>query len=93
VRGLAALPVQPLMADTGPLQLVRLEDVVQTIVFFLQPGPPSRQVIELVGPRTWSFSDFVRLRSIVATGRLAGRTALAAIRDALAALAPARIAA
>jgi hypothetical protein len=61
MRGLAALPVQPIMAGTGPLQLVWLEDVVQTIVFFLQPDAPSRQIVELAGLRTWSFSDFVGL--------------------------------
>jgi uncharacterized protein YbjT (DUF2867 family) len=61
MRGLAALPLQPVMSDTGPLQLVWLDDVVKTIVFFLHPATPSRQVIELVGPRTWSFSDLVRL--------------------------------
>ena len=61
MRGLAALPVQPVMADTGPLQLVWLDDVVQTIVFFLHPDAPSHQVVDLVGPRTWSLPDFVRL--------------------------------
>jgi uncharacterized protein YbjT (DUF2867 family) len=61
MRGLAALPIQPLMSDTGPLQLVWLDDVVQTIVFFLHPGAPSHQIVDLVGPRTWSFPDFVRL--------------------------------
>jgi hypothetical protein len=49
------------MSDTGPLQLVWLDDVVQTIVFFLHPGAPSHQIVDLVGPRTWSFPDFVRL--------------------------------
>jgi uncharacterized protein YbjT (DUF2867 family) len=61
MRGLAALPLQPVMSHTGPLQLVWLDDVVKTIVFFLHPATPSCQVIELVGPRTWSFSDLVRL--------------------------------
>lgn len=45
MRGLAALPVQPVLANTGPLQPVWLDDVVQTIVFFLHPDAPSRQVV------------------------------------------------
>jgi uncharacterized protein YbjT (DUF2867 family) len=61
MRGLAALPIQPVMSNTGPLQLVWLDDLVQTIVFFLHPDTLSHQVIEIVGPRTWNFADFVRL--------------------------------
>jgi transposase len=41
----------------------------------------------------WGAKVYADLCSIVATGRLAGRTALAAIRDALAAAVPARTAA
>src|SRR5207302_5008743 len=48
-------------ADTGPLQLVWLDDVVQTITLFLQREAPSRQIVDLVGPRTWAFSEFVRV--------------------------------
>jgi uncharacterized protein YbjT (DUF2867 family) len=61
MRGLAALPIQPVMTGTGPLQLVWLDDVVQTILFFLHPEAATRQVVDLVGPRTWSFSDAVRI--------------------------------
>jgi uncharacterized protein YbjT (DUF2867 family) len=60
MRGLAALPVQPVIRDTGPLQLVWLDDVVETILLFLRHDAPSREVVDLVGPRTWSFSDFAR---------------------------------
>jgi uncharacterized protein YbjT (DUF2867 family) len=60
-RGLAALPIQPVMAGTGPLQIVHLDDVVDTIAFFLRPDAPSRQVLDLVGPRSWSFDEVVRL--------------------------------
>jgi uncharacterized protein YbjT (DUF2867 family) len=60
-RGLAALPIEPVMANTGPLQIVNLDDVVDTIVFFLRPDAPSRQVFDLVGPRSWSFDEVVRL--------------------------------
>jgi len=61
MRGLAALPLQPVMYDTGPLQLVWLDDLVQTIIFFLHPEAPRQQVIDIVGPRTWNFQDVVRL--------------------------------
>jgi uncharacterized protein YbjT (DUF2867 family) len=61
MRGLAALPVQPVMADTGLLQLVWLDDVVQTIVFFLHNDAPCHQVLDLVGPRAWTFSEFVQV--------------------------------
>jgi uncharacterized protein YbjT (DUF2867 family) len=61
MRGLAALPLQPVMDNTGSLQLVWLDDLVQTIVFFLQPKAPSHQILDIVGPRTWNFPDFVRL--------------------------------
>ena len=60
-RGLAALPIQPVMTGTGALQIVHLDDVVDTIVFFLQSDSPSRQVLDVVGPRTWSFEEVVRL--------------------------------
>jgi uncharacterized protein YbjT (DUF2867 family) len=60
-RGLAALPIVPVVPAAGPLQIVWLDDVVRTIVFFLQPDAPSRHAVELVGPRRWRFEDVVRL--------------------------------
>ncbi len=61
MRGLAALPLRPVMADTGPLQLVHLDDVVETILFFLKSGAPARQVLDIVGPRRFSFEETVDL--------------------------------
>ena len=61
LRGLAALPVVPIMPDAGELQLVHLDDLVATIVFFLQPQAPSRKAFDVVGPRRWPFEDVVRL--------------------------------
>jgi hypothetical protein len=61
MRGLAALPLQPVMDNTGPLQLVWLDDLVQTIVFFLHPQAPSHEIVDVVGPATWNFPDIVRL--------------------------------
>jgi len=60
-RGLAALPIQPVMAGTGPLQIVHLDDVLDTLIFFLRADAPARQVLDLVGPRSWSFDEVVRL--------------------------------
>ena len=59
-RGLAALPVLPVMPDTGPLQVVQLEDVVETVLFFLDPAAPSRLAVDLVGPEPLSMLDIVR---------------------------------
>jgi len=61
LRGLAAFPVQPIMTGTGPLQFVWLDDVVKTILFFLHPEAPVRQVLNIVGPREWRFTDTVQL--------------------------------
>jgi uncharacterized protein YbjT (DUF2867 family) len=40
IRGLAALPLHPIMPETGSLQLVWLEDLVETILFYLRPQAP-----------------------------------------------------
>jgi uncharacterized protein YbjT (DUF2867 family) len=61
MRGLAATPVLPTMPDTGPLQIVHLDDVVDAVMFFLRPDAPARQTIEVVGPRTWAFDEVVAL--------------------------------
>jgi uncharacterized protein YbjT (DUF2867 family) len=49
-RGLAALPVLPSIADAGPLQVVQLDDLVRTVLFFLEPGAPTRVALEIAGP-------------------------------------------
>ncbi len=61
LRGLAALPVFPDLPDSGPLQLVHLDDLVETITFFLGPEAPARCAIEIAGPRAWPFADAVAL--------------------------------
>ncbi|MEZ2328989.1 SDR family oxidoreductase [Mesorhizobium sp. RCC_202] len=58
-RGLAALPVLPLMPDTGRLQVVQLDDVISTVVFFLKPDSPSRLTLELAGPDSLSIREVV----------------------------------
>lgn len=59
-RGLAALPILPLARDTGPLQVVQLDDVVRTVLFFLQPDAPARVAIEVVGPQPMAMRDVVQ---------------------------------
>ena len=61
MRGLAAAPIVPSMPDTGPLQIVHLDDVVDAVMFFLRPDAPVHQTFEVVGPRTWSFDEVVAL--------------------------------
>ncbi|MCK1723087.1 SDR family oxidoreductase [Bradyrhizobium sp. 141] len=61
LRGLASLPVLPVMPDTAPIQPVDIGDVVETVVFFLRPGAPSRIALDLAGPRQMIFSDAVAL--------------------------------
>ena len=58
-RGLAALPVLPVMPDMARLQVVQLDDVVQTVLASLQPGAPVRLTLELVGPEPLSFVEVV----------------------------------
>ncbi|MFD0988033.1 SDR family oxidoreductase [Methyloligella solikamskensis] len=59
IRGLAALPILPLITRSGPLQVVALDDVVESVVFFLKPDAPSRLVLELAGPERLSFEEVV----------------------------------
>ncbi|UWU70316.1 SDR family oxidoreductase [Bradyrhizobium sp. NC92] len=61
LRGLAALPILPVVPDTAAIQPVHLDDVVETVLFFLQPGAPCRIAIDLAGPRQIAFSDAVGL--------------------------------
>jgi uncharacterized protein YbjT (DUF2867 family) len=58
-RGLAALPVLPVPGETGPLQIVHLDDLVNTIVFFLRPDAPSRLAIEVAGRDRLAFAEVV----------------------------------
>ena len=61
LRGLAALPVLPVVPDTQPLQVVHLDDLVATIMFFLNPAAPARQALQIVGPERYSLTDLVQL--------------------------------
>jgi uncharacterized protein YbjT (DUF2867 family) len=59
-RGLASLPVLPVMPNTGLLQVVQLDDVADTVLFFLAPGAPARLTLELAGPERLPFAEVVR---------------------------------
>lgn len=59
IGGLAALPLLPLMPDTERLQVVQLDDVVETVVALLAPGAPSRLALELAGPEKLTFAEVV----------------------------------
>jgi uncharacterized protein YbjT (DUF2867 family) len=61
LRGLASLPLLPVMPGTAPIQPVHLDDVVETVVFLLRSGAPSRIALDLAGPRPMAFSDAVAL--------------------------------
>lgn len=61
IRGLAALPLLPLLPDAGKLQVVQLDDVVATVAFFLQPQAPSRITLDLAGPEALPLVEIVRL--------------------------------
>ncbi|OWV92835.1 nucleoside-diphosphate sugar epimerase [Rhizobium sp. R72] len=61
MRGLAALPVMPVMPATGPLQVVQLDDVVATIEYFVQKETAHGIALDLVGPTRHSFTEIVQL--------------------------------
>lgn len=60
LRGLGVLPLLPVMPETGPLQVVQIDDVVATVLFLLAPGAPARVAFDLAGPERLSFADIVR---------------------------------
>jgi uncharacterized protein YbjT (DUF2867 family) len=61
MRGLAAAPIVPIMPDTGPLQIVHLDDLVEAVVFFLKADAPVRRAFDVVSARTWTFDETVAL--------------------------------
>lgn len=61
LRGLAALPVLPVPEQAAPLQVVHIDDVLETILFFLRPDAPARLTLDLVGPHAWRFDELVGL--------------------------------
>jgi uncharacterized protein YbjT (DUF2867 family) len=58
-RGLAAAPLLPVMPDTGPLAVVHLDDVVETVLALLKPDAPSRIALDLAGPEALAMTEVV----------------------------------
>lgn len=58
-RGLASLPVMPRIDDAGPLDIVQLDDVAETVLRLLEPGAASRVALELAGPERLQFDEVV----------------------------------
>ena len=58
-RGLAALPVLVKMPDTGPMQIVQLDDLVSTIVFFLAPDAPAGVALDVAGRERLELGEVV----------------------------------
>jgi uncharacterized protein YbjT (DUF2867 family) len=58
-RGLAALPILPLMPDTGKLQIVQLDDVVETVARLVPDTAPARIALDLAGPEPLDFREVI----------------------------------
>ena len=58
-RGLAAFPVLPKNPEAGPLDIVQLDDVVETVARLVRPDAPARVALELAGPERLSFEEVV----------------------------------
>lgn len=61
LRGLAALPVLPVPEEAGVLQVVHIDDVLDTVLFCLRPGAPAHVTLDLVGPHPWRLEEIVGL--------------------------------
>jgi hypothetical protein len=59
LRGLAAMPVLPVMPISGPLQIVQLDELTRTILFFIHPEAPARVALDVGGPERLSFTEAV----------------------------------
>ena len=58
-RGLASLPVLVKLPGTGRVQIVQLDDLVRTVLFFLQPAAPAQVALDVAGPERLEFEDVV----------------------------------
>lgn len=59
LRGLAALPLVPVITDMPPLQPVLLDDVLSSIEHFIDPATAAHVTVDLAGPETWHFEELV----------------------------------
>lgn len=61
LRAAAALPgFVPVFPDTADLQIVHLDDVAESVAFFLKDGAPTRVTLELAGPERLSLAQVVK---------------------------------
>jgi len=58
-RGLAALPFAMPVKDAGPLDIVQLGDVTETVARLVRPDAPARVALELAGPERLQFGEVV----------------------------------
>ncbi|MGZ8348153.1 MAG: SDR family oxidoreductase [Allosphingosinicella sp.] len=58
-RALAALPWLPRIPDAGPIDVVQLDDVAETVAIMLRPGAPSRVALDLAGPERLTLAEMV----------------------------------
>jgi uncharacterized protein YbjT (DUF2867 family) len=58
-RGLAALPVSLHVSGAGKLQVVQLDDVVDTVIYFLGADAPGRVALDIAGPDALELGDIV----------------------------------
>lgn len=63
LRALAALPILPVPAGAQPFQTVQLDDLTETVAFFLKPESPSNVTLEVAAP------DLLRFEEVVAAFR------------------------
>jgi uncharacterized protein YbjT (DUF2867 family) len=58
-RALALLPVLPKAEGAGRLQVVQLDDLVESVVRLLRPQAPVRLALDVAGPEALTFEDVV----------------------------------
>jgi uncharacterized protein YbjT (DUF2867 family) len=58
-RALGSLPVFPRPAEAGPVDVVQLDDVAETVARLLEPEAPSRIALDLAGPDRLAFAQVV----------------------------------
>lgn len=59
IRALAALPVLPCFPDTGPIDIVQLDDVVETVLRLLEREGPLQVTLDLAGPERLTLAEIV----------------------------------
>ncbi|MEM7192360.1 MAG: SDR family oxidoreductase, partial [Pseudomonadota bacterium] len=59
LRATACLPVLPVPPEMKPMQTVQLDEVTESVAFFLSPDAPSKQVLEVAAPERLSFEEIV----------------------------------